>query len=293
MMERARASGELEATAKEGRARIAMREGRVIAIEAPAAAVPNLGRLIIHTGIAADAVERAADRASGRKIGDALVDTGVAPRFAVSHALRVQLRARARAIAAWQDLELRFERGNPDKGAEPTAVGDLMLGAMRDALSAVTASCVRQRLGEDALVMTSLGRSLVAGAPLWPDEQAVCTLLRHPVTISTLDAACRSSDRGMRLVLALRWLEAVAPPPVPNLSLLARKAREIRREHSAEELLDLPHGAPPAAARAAWRRLTASLHPDRFAHGSPELARLSNEVARALNGAAQQLRVAR
>jgi hypothetical protein len=292
MIERARASGVLHANARQGAATIAMREGRVVAIDAPAARTPKLGQLMVHSGVAAVAVERAV-AGRGGLIGDVLVESGLVPRCIVSHALRVQLRAQARAITSWCDMTLRFEAGSPNGRAEPTGVGELMLGAMRDALSGITAQAVRQRLGQSPLVMTSLGRSLIAGAPLWPDEQAVCTVLRRPATPSMIEAACRSSDRGMRLLLALRWLEAAAPPPLPNLALLARKTREIRRERSAEELLDLPRGAPPAAARSAWRRLTASLHPDRFAGGSPEFARLSNEVALALNSAAQQLRAAR
>ncbi len=292
MMERARASGELHAHAREGMATIAMQEGCVVAIDAPMAKAPKLGQLIVHSGVSATAVEGALTDRS-RPIGEVLIDSGLVPRFAVSHALRVQLRVRARAITRWRDMTLRFQPGLPIGRVEPTKVGELMLGALRDALRHTSVQTVRQRLGQSPLMMTSLGHSLITGAPLWPDEQAVCTVLQRPTTLSDIENVCRSSERGMRLLLALRWLEAVAPPPLPNLSLLARKAHAIRRERSAEELLDLPHGAPPAAARNAWRKLSASLHPDRFAYGSPELARLSNEVACALNSAARQLRAAR
>lgn len=294
MLERARANGELEASAVEGRATIAIREGRVIAIDAPSTFTPTIGRLLVDSGIAADAVERAAaERADGVRVGDALVSAGLAGRGAVSHALRVQLRARVRAIARWEMVELRFERGSPEARAEPTSAGDLMLGAMRDALRGATSASVRARLGPGTLVVTPLGEALIAGAPLWPDEQAMCAVLRRPATLAMLESACRSSDRGMRLLLALRLLEAAAPPADANLALLARKARQARGARSAEELLDLPRGARPDQARAAWRRLTASLHPDRFASGSPALALVSNEVALALNGAAQHLRAAR
>jgi hypothetical protein len=291
MLERARASGELEVSAAEGRAKIAIREGRVIAIDAPTTGAPRLGRLLIDSGVAADAVERtAAERAHGVRVGDALVSAGLAGRGAISHALRAQLRARVRAMSRWRTVELRFERGSPPMRAEPTGVGDLLLGAMRDALRSATVDSVRARLGPGPLVLTSLGEALVAGAPLWPDEQALCQMLRKPTTLATLEAATRESARAMRMLLALRLLEAVAPPPSADVTLLARKARDVRRARSAEELLDLPRGARPAEARAAWRRLTASLHPDRFASGAPGIALVSNEVARALNGAADQLR---
>lgn len=296
MLERARASGELEASAREGRARIAIREGRVIAIDAPASPAPRLGHLLVESGIAADAVERAAaERAAGVRVGDAIVRAGLAGHGAVSHALRVQLRARVRAIARWQTVDLRFEpRPAPERrGAEPSSAGELLLGAMRDALRGVSASAVRARLGGGTLALTSLGECLIAGAPLWPDEQAVCAVLRRPASLPMLESACRGSERGMRLLLALRLVDAVAPPSSASLTLLARKVRDVRRARSAEELLDLPRGARPAEARAAWRRLVASIHPDRFAAGAPELARVSSEVAVALQGAARQLHAAR
>lgn len=290
LMERASATGELIVSAREGRATIGMREGRVIGIVAPTTEAPRLGQLIRGLGVGAAAVERAAAN-RGRLIGEVLVESGVVPSFAVSHGLRVQLRARTRAIAQWRDVTMRFEAGAPVARVDPTGVGELLLGAMREGLVDTSRETIRHNIGQGPWVMTPLGGSLIRSAPLWPDEEAVCTVMRRPASLPMIEAACRSSERGMRFALALRWLEAVAPPPVPNLALLARKARDIRHARSAEELLEVPRGASPATARSAWRRLTASLHPDRFASGSPELARLSNEVALALNGAAKQLRL--
>ncbi|UJR80542.1 Hypothetical protein I5071_25890 [Sandaracinus amylolyticus] len=299
MLERAGASGELEASAREGRAKIVIREGRVIAIDAPSVAAPRLGHLLVGSGVDAAAVERAAaTRESGVRVGDAVVRAGLAGQGAISHALRVQLRARVRSIAGWDGVELRFERCAPRPRAheEPSRAGELLLGAMRDALSGATVPSVRDRIGEGSLVLTPLGEALVGGAPLWPDEQALAAVLRRPSTLDALERACRGSDRAFRLLLALRVLEGAAPPPPgrATLSLLARKAREIRRATSAEALLDLPRGARPDEARAAWRKLAATLHPDRFAHGVPApLLRVSTEVACAINGAARELRAAR
>lgn len=299
MLERASASGELEVSAREGRAKIAVREGRVFAIDAPSASAPRLGTLLAGSGVAPEAVERiATQRAHGVRVGDAVVRAGLAGCGAVSHALRLQLRARVRAIARWDGVELRFERCAPRARAhaEPSRAGDLLIGAMRDATGDVSVASVRARIGGGSLVLTPLGEALVSGAPLWPDEQALATALRRPSTWDELERACQGGERGLRLLLALRLLEGAAPPAPTSasLSLLARKAREIRRSTSAEGLLDLPAGARPAEARAAWRRLASSLHPDRFGRGVPApLVQVSNEVACAINGAARELRAAR
>lgn len=298
MLERAGATGELEAGAREGRATIAIRDGRVIAVDAPLVAAPRLGRVLVQAGLGHDALERVAREQHGAKLGDALVRAGIAGQGAVSHAIRLQLRARVRAIARWSAIELRFEHAADPRAhahAMPVRVGELMLGAMREAVALHDPVDVRTKLAAAPLVLTSVGLRLIDGAPLWPDEQAAAVLLRRGATCAELERAGAATPRALRLVLALRWLEGAAPPPASaSVALLARKVRQVRRGISAEALLDVPRGASAGETHRAWKRLAGSLHPDRFQGGGPEaIARVSEEVASALNGAARTLRARR
>jgi hypothetical protein len=297
VLERGKASGELEVSAPEGRARIAVEGGLVAAIDAPAVIAPRMGGLLADGGVPADAVERiAGGRGRGVRIGDAVVRAGLAGRGAVALALRLQLRARARAIARWSALDLRFEAGTPRprEHAEPVRCGDLLVGAMREGLAGQSARSVAARLAGTTLVLTPLGEALIAGAPLWPDEQALAAVLRRPSRVEVLQSACRGSDRAMRLLLALRLLEGASPPAGGDAALLARKAREVRSAATARELLDLPRGARPDQVRRAWRTLAAKLHPDRFAaSGQDPIVRVSNDVTSALQAAARELARAR
>jgi hypothetical protein len=295
VLERARASGELAASAHEGRARIVVRDGRVIAIDAPTVSAPRLGRLLADQGIATDALEHAAcARERGVRVGDAMVRAGLAGRGAISIALRSQLRTRMAEIARWGAVDLQLERRVPAPAvhAEPIAVGALMIGAMRGAVADESVASIATRLGGEALVLTPLGHALIDGAALWPDEESICRALRRGATLDVLVGASQGSPRALRLLLALRCLEAVAPPSATaSVALLARKARQLRGSSSAAALLDVGPGAAPDEARRAWRRLAGLLHPDRFSHGVPvPLAELSNEVSCALQGAAREMR---
>ena len=298
MLERAGATGKLEAGAREGRATIAIREGRVIAVDAPLVAAPRLGRVLVQAGIERDAIERVASEQHGVKLGDAVVRAGLVGQGAVSHAIRLQLRARVRAIARWPAIELRFEHSVEPRAhahAMPVRVGELMLGAMREAIALHDASDVRAKLDSGPLVLTSVGLRLIDGAPLWPDEHAASALLRRGTTCAALERAGAATPRALRFVLALRWLDGAAPPPASaSVALLARKVREVRRGTSAHALLDVPRGASPEETRRAWKRLAGSLHPDRFQSGGPDaISRASEEVASAINGAARRLRATR
>lgn len=288
MLERAGASGRLEASAREGRAMIAIREGRVVAIEAPMIAAPRIGNVL---SLDAAAVDRAAGEHRGVRIGEVLVRAGLAGQGAVAHALRVQLRARVRALARWSAIELRLERRAVESPVhiEPGRAGDLLIGAMRDALGIHDERSIRSALGAERLTLTPLGESLCGGAPLWPDEEAAVALLRRSASPIELERSGASSLRALRLVLALRWLEGAAPPPgSASAALLARKARELRRGTSAEALLDLPRGATASEARRAWRRLAGSLHPDRFPGGGA-LAEIAALTVAEINQAASRV----
>jgi hypothetical protein len=301
-LSRSGAQGVLEVWSEQGRAQIAILGGtpRAIRIEdAEGFADETLGDALVRSG-ALDGeghLRAIEDGAIGDPIGTRLIRAGAATAAAVSHALRDQMRRRVARMLGWPAAEYRFVPGRTDVGValldEPVRAADLVLGALRERLATEPALRARRRLGDGMMVLTTLGDALITDAALWPDEAAMIPALRRGAAVDVALAAAHGSTRALRLLVALRWLGAIAPPSAGDATYatLLRKKRQLDRSAPAHTLLDLPKHSPPAAARQALRRLAVSVHPDRFGtETAPALTRASNDVMTALVHAERSLR---
>ncbi len=229
-------------------------------------------------------------------VGDWLVACGAARDDDVQRALRVQLQRRVVMLFSWSAVELRFVPGSLDVGvprvARPLAASELVLGAMRAAVAEEPAVRVRRLLGDGLLVLTRLGRALVADASLSPDERSMVSLLERGAPVDAILGAAGASPSAIRTLYALRLLDAVSRPTRDaQYALLLRKHRQVRSAVRAGELLDLPAGARPSEARRALRRLAREVHPDRFSEADDAIVRrVSGEVMAALVSAEARLR---
>jgi len=192
--------------------------------------------------------------------------------------------------------ELRLSGGKSDIGVpaltEPPRTAELVVAAMRERVADVSLFTARRRLGDGVLVLTPLGKELVEGAVLWPDEAAMIPLLERGAPVDALRSVSQGSARAMRTLYALRQIGAAASPePRKGYATLLRKTRQLRRAARAAELLDLPAGAQSEEARRALRKLAAAVHPDRFGTRAPAAIRsASHEVMSALVRAQNDLR---
>jgi hypothetical protein len=212
----------------------------------------------------------------------------------VTTAHREQMRARLFAMMTWRSVKVTFESGAPRvaPGVDPAHAADLVIEALRRSVESIPIEHVREKLGSQSWMLTPLGRSLVARAALHPEEAAVASSLRTSIGRSELEATALHRERALRFVYALSWIEAIGlPTETGSMSLLARKATEVRRSATPRRLLDMPANARAADARGALRRLTKDLHPDRFAvHASPAITDVSTEVVAAMVRAAASVR---
>ena len=196
------------------------------------------------------------------------------------------MRARLFAMMSWRSVKVLFDAGAPRiaPGVDPAHAADLVIEALRRSVEGIPIDHVKAKLGAQSWVLTGLGRSLVKNAALHPEEAAVAASLRRSIGRSELEATARHRDRALRFVYALAWIEAVGlPTDMGSMSLLARKATEVRRSATPRHLLGVSAHARPAEARGALRRLTKDLHPDRFAmHASAAITEASTEVVAAM-----------
>ncbi len=286
MLARAGRSGVLTVQSAVASARIGVRDGRVVALTV----TPDDGDFL------GDALRRmgAWDEAKGglpgplEPVGRWAARVGATSASAVSLALRKQLQRRMVRLLGVDPPELRLTSGNPDVGVpeleEPPKTAELIVAAMRERVETVSLFTARRHLGDGMHVLTPLGRELLTGAVLWPDEEAMTSLLRGGATTDQLIAVSKGSARAQRTLYALRRIGACAPPePRKGYATLLRKARQIRRGAKAAELLDLPDAARNPEARRALRKLAAAVHPDRFGLSAPAAIRdASHQVMSAL-----------
>lgn len=257
----------------------------------------SLGAELRRSGAWDEARARAAGSPPpGTPLGEWAIASGAASAAAVSHALRRQLRRRIVRLFALDPLELRLSPGIANLGVselrEPPTSAELIVSALRERVASEPLTLVRRRLGDGLLVLTPLGRELLASAPLWPDEQAMVPLLETGASVDALVSASHGSARAQRTLYALRTLGACGPPePQRGYAVLLRKRRQLRRGARPFELLDLPAGAGASEARRALRRLASAVHPDRFGAAAPEaIKNASHEVMSALIRAQHRVR---
>lgn len=294
VLARSEESGVLSVQSALGGARIGVRDGRVVALRVEPSDGDYLGDALRRMG-AWDEGAATAPLASSEPIGRWGARVGATTAPAVSLALRKQLQRRMARLFGLDPPELRLTVGSADVGVpsldEPPETRELIVGAMRESASRTPLLNVRRTLGDGILVLTALGKDLLDGAVLWPDEQAMMPLLERGAPRGVLVSVTRGSARAQRMLYALRCVGACAPPqPRKGYATLLRKTRQVRRAARAAELLDLPGGANGQKARRALRKLAAAVHPDRFGPTAPAAIRsASNDVMAALVRAQHEL----
>lgn len=288
-------SGALAIVSDRARARVGVQNGRVLAMRIDADEEDTLGATLRAMGAwDEERARRAGPIPLGATVGAWGIEVGATTRAAVSCALRQQLRRRLGRLFAHDPVELRLVSGSCDVGVpsieEPPTTAELIVSALRERVSEEPLVAIRRRLGDGLLVLTPIGRELLAGAVLWPEEQAMVPALREGASVDALLETVRGSGRALRMLFALRSIGACEPPaPREGYALLLRKTRQLRSGARASELLDLPRGAHGARARQAMRRIASSVHPDRFDDAPVAIKRASHEVMSAIVRAQRDL----
>jgi hypothetical protein len=299
-LERGRRSGVLRVRTELCACRIDVVEGVVRAIGSVPGAELTLGDALIADGsldVPAHAHAVAGFDASGTRIGDWLIERGVASRPAVEAALRRQLRARAMRLFACERVDVRFDRDAQNDlaaVAEPIATVDLVLAAMRARVRDWPEARARSLVKSEALQLDPRFYAL-RQAVLWPDEAVVMHLLARGTTLREVREAGAGSARAMRLLAVLALLSVLRVPAAyeRTYALLLRKRGQLRHGDGARALLDLPSDADAAEARRALRRLARRVHPDALGPGASDaLRRASSEVMSALIDAERAVRAA-
>lgn len=283
LLARGCATGTIAVTSASRSGSISMVAGRIAHVEAPGAA-PLLGELL--------GIDREPSTREGW-IGERLKLDGLATHGAVLGAHREQMRARLVAMMSWRGVSVALRSGTPRvaPGVDPAFTADLVLEALRRASREVPHERAKEKLAAHAWSLTALGRSLCGRAALHPDEAALVAIMAAPTDLAAMERVGKS-ERAIRFAYALTFVEAASfPSEAGSMTLLARKTTELRRDASANRLLDLPHHARSADARGALRKLARDLHPDRFAAHAPRgIQEASAAVVSAMTRAAASVR---
>ena len=204
VLARAGRSGVLTVQSREVTARVGVNKGRVVAMKVEPEDGDSLGDALRRMG---DWDEEAAashgQPAPGEAVGGWAVRVGATSDAALSLALRKQLQRRIARLFAVDPPELRLRPGSLDVGVpqlvEPPTTAELIVGALRDRVASQPLLSARRRLGDGILVLTPLGKELLADAVLWPDEQAMLPLLESGASVDVLVAASQGSARAQRV----------------------------------------------------------------------------------------------
>jgi hypothetical protein len=261
----------------------------------------TLGDVLMRSGdLDGNAHRRALSQGGAHgPVGGWLVDSGLATRPAVEHALRRQLQARIVELFRSRGLDYTWTAGVAEVGvpwvSEPMATPDLVLSALRGALSADEAERHLEHLGDSRLVLSELGEALLRDAALWPDEAAMAALLRAGCDVARVHAVTGGSPRAAASLAALVLLSGVRIQESTGrqYQLLVRKRMQVRRGATPNELLDLPSSARAVDARRALRRLASAIHPDALGPDAPAAVRsASTDLMAALARAEERVRAA-
>jgi Domain of unknown function (DUF4388) len=297
-LHRGRGTGVLHVCSGAEARRIAVVDGRVRAVACSRDRL-SLGDVLLRSGdLDAQAHRRAlTERPVQGAVGDWLVDSGLATRPAVEHALRRQLHARVLDVFRARGLEYTFQHGAADVGvpwvSESMATPDLVLSALRAAVQPTEAAARLAAVGERGLTLTGLGRGLLHEAALWPDEAAMCALLEAGEGVAKITHVTGGSPRVQATLAALLLLSGVRVDGScePSYPLLVRKRLQMRQGASPEALLDMPERSRTADTRRALRRLARALHPDALGPDAPVAVRCASaDLMAALSRAEERLR---
>lgn len=296
---RSEQSGVLHVASSRERFQLVLHAGKVCALRCADVDQHALGDALMAIGALdcarySEALARQTPRAP---IGRWLVETGCTTSAALQYTLRRQLRERVKRMLVSSALDYHFDRCQPDAADSwleaPYSVGDLVLFGLRELLAEREVEHDLSALPKGTLRLTGVGASLVYGAALWPEEQAVVELLRQGSDLRRIREAVRNADRGLRLLVLVHVLGAltVSDARRSQYALLLRKLRQARQAVDATALLELPSTATEEQARRALHRFAGSLHPDTLGpHAPDELRAASHEVMAALNAAERHLR---
>lgn len=248
-----------------------------------------LGDQLLRMG-ALDLARHHAALSSGNpesQIGTWLAQVGAASEAAVRAALAQQLRARIASLLRMEGARLTISsmirQDEPPRLAVQVDLAHAVYAALVTIAQDLPLAVQRSHAGRGPLAYTRLGAWLIP-------HLAGC----EADGVRQRGMSCEMPELAQRAAFRAVGALADAAPYSDAYSLLLRKRRELRGSASPRRLLDLPEGAAPHTARAAFRRLAHKLHPDRFQARAPALLALSNEVmcglTRAFTELSQQVR---
>jgi hypothetical protein len=288
-------SGALTIHASRATAKVGVRDGRVVAMRIDPDDGDSLGAALRRMGAwDEERAKRAGAPPLGTPVGTWGIAVGATSAAAVSCALRQQLRRRIDRLFALEPHELSLSSGSCDVGvpqiAEPPTSAELIVSALRERVQDEPLLTVRRRLGDGMLVLTPIGKELLASAVLWPEEQAMVPLLTAGASVDAVVAATSGSPRAQRTLYALRMIGACGPPePREGYAVLLRKKRQLERGARPAELLEVAPGSRGPNTRRALRRLASVVHPDRYGDAPDAIRAASHEVMTAIVRAQRDL----
>jgi Domain of unknown function (DUF4388)/DnaJ domain len=252
----------------------------------------HLGETLVRHGIlTARDLERAMERikATGRRLGQVLVDLGTLDANGLEDALAIHVRELLLTVFSWREGSFRFDEQDPSlfRGFDhplPVSMGEVILDAV---WSITDADVIRFGLGDADRVLVP------ASDPLLRFQRISLNatdgfLLSRVDGVSTAAEVLRmapvSAEEAQRSLLGLLYTGMLewAPPPVAaspadvSLRQSIIEAYDGLAEKDPHAVLGIPVDASKAEIHAAFVRLAKQYHPD--AHHSPDLLDLKDKL---------------